>query len=106
MRLPASNRRAGSMAVSEHPVRGVPGPDTLQNLVIFGDAAVTETRIQVPLVRRGEDGVEALIEEERHGEVPQPMVPLIGYLDASAFRDVGDRDPIEREPVHHSAGRV
>ena len=51
------------------------------------------------LVGRGEDGVEALIEEERDGEVPEAMVPLIGCLDASGLRDARRRDPIEVDPV-------
>jgi len=54
--------QAGDGCASEQAVRGVPGPDPLQNLVIFGDLAVTEARIEVPLVGRSEDGVEALIE--------------------------------------------
>src|SRR5678815_6111169 len=47
---------------SEQAVRGVPGPDALENLMIFGDLAVTEARIEMALVLPFEDRVEALIE--------------------------------------------
>ena len=85
---------------------GVPAADTLQNLVILGDPSVTETPVDMALVGRGEDGVEAFIEEERDREVPQAMVPLIGRPDASSFRDARGRDAIELDPVQYSAGCV
>ena len=100
------DRRFRSLPTSEQAVRGVPAVDTLQNLVILGDSAMTETPIDMALVGRGEDGVEAFVEEERDREIPQAVVPLIGRPDASSFRDARGRDSIELDPVQYSAGCV
>src|SRR5262249_35662577 len=70
---------------SEQAVCGVPRPDASQDLGIVGDRRVTEAGIEMALVRRVEDGVEASVEQEWHGEVPEAMVPLIGCLDASGL---------------------
>src|SRR5262245_56274054 len=53
---------------SEQSVRGIPRPDAGQDLAILGDLAVTEAAIEMTLVGRLEDGIEAFVEEERDGE--------------------------------------
>src|SRR5262249_62285923 len=88
---------------SEHAVRGVPGPDASQDLGIVGDRRVTEAGIQMALVRRVEDGVEASVEKEWDGEVPEAMVPLIGCLDAPGLCDAGGRHPVEVDGVEQDA---
>ena len=46
------------------------------------------------LVGRVEHSVEAPIEKEWDGEVPEAMVPLIGCCDASGLRDAGAGIPL------------
>ena len=88
-------------------MRGVPGPDARQDLGIFGDRGVTEAGIEMAVVGRVEDDVEASIEEERDGEVHDAMVPLIRCLDASRLRDARGWDPLYVERVQqNTAGCV
>ena len=74
---------------------------------IVGDFGVTEAGIQIALVGRVEDGVEAFVEEERDGVVHEAVVPLIRCADAPGLRDARDRHALVVDGVEQdTAGRV
>lgn len=101
------SRIASTHSRSEQAVRGVPGPDAIQDLGIVGNRRVTEAQIKMAVVGRLEDGVEASIEKEWDGEVLEAMVPLIGCFDASGLRDAGSGHPVNVDGVEQdTAGSV
>jgi hypothetical protein len=56
---------------------------------------------------RGEDGIEASVEEERDGEVQQAVVPLIRCLDAPGLRDARQRHALAVDGIQQdTTGRV
>jgi len=59
------------------------------------------------LVGRREGCVELFIEKERHGEVPEAVVPLIRCRDVPGLRDARGRHPVGVDEVEQdSAGRM